>query len=231
MSTWKPGSPQPSGAYRRRMPPADRLLTFVLTTFAIIIVPGPSVLFVISRGIALGRRAALATVVGNTAGIVVQIVLVAAGLGAVLERSVLVFTVVKLAGAAYLCWLGIQTVRHRRSLALVEAAATAKSVRRIVREGFVVGATNPKLAVFLVAILPQFADPDRGHLPAQLLVLGACAVGIAFVCDSGWALLAGTARSWFAGSPRRLEVVGGTGGLVIIGLGLRMAVTGRPERA
>jgi threonine/homoserine/homoserine lactone efflux protein len=212
------------------MPPADRLLAFVLTTFAIIIVPGPSVLFVISRGIALGRRAALATVLGNSAGIVVQLLLVAAGLGSLLERSLLAFTAVKLVGAGYLCWLGVQTVRHRRSLALsVEAASTTASTRRIVREGFVVGATNPKLGVFLVAILPQFADPARGRLPLQLLVLGACAVAIALVCDSCWAVLAGTARTWFAGSPRRLEAIGGAGGLVVIGLGLRLALTGRAE--
>jgi threonine/homoserine/homoserine lactone efflux protein len=137
---------------------------------------------------------------------------------------------VKLVGAGYLCFLGVQTWRHRRELALrVETAATRKSLARITREGFVVGATNPKLGVFLVAILPQFADPGRGHLPVQLLVLGACAVAIALVCDSCWALLAGTARSWFAGSPRRLEAVGGTGGLVIVGLGLRLAVTGRAD--
>jgi threonine/homoserine/homoserine lactone efflux protein len=208
------------------VPPADRLVAFALTAFAIIIVPGPSVLFVISRGVALGRRAALATVLGNAGGLMVQLVLVAAGLGAVLERSVVLFTAVKLVGAAYLCWLGVQTLRHRRSLAVVDdAAATPRSARRILREGFVVGVTNPKMAVFLAAILPQFAEPDRGHMPLQLLVLGLCVVAIALVCDSCWGLLAGTARAWLTGSPRRLELLGGAGGLVIVGLGVRLALT------
>src|SRR5438128_759142 len=109
------------------MPPADRLLAFALTSFVIVIVPGPSVLFVISRGIALGRRAALATVFGNSLGIVVQLALVAAGLGALLERSLVLFAAVKLGGAAYLCWLGWRTFRTRRSLSLaVETAATGK---------------------------------------------------------------------------------------------------------
>jgi threonine/homoserine/homoserine lactone efflux protein len=212
------------------VPPTDRLLAFVLTAFAIIIVPGPSVLFVISRGVALGRRAAVATVLGNAAGLVVQLVLVAAGLGAVLQRSTELFTIVKLGGAAYLCWLGVQTIRHRRSLALVaDAAATPEDGRRILREGFVVGMSNPKMAVFLAAILPQFADPGRGHLPSQLLVLGSVVVAIALVCDSCWGLLAGTARTWLTGSPRRLEAVGGAGGLVIVGLGVRLALTGRVE--
>lgn len=210
------------------MPPADRLLAFVGVALALIVVPGPSVLFVISRGVALGRRAAVTTVVGNAAGVYLQVVAVALGVGALVERSVLVFRVLSLAGAAYLVVLGLRTLRDRRRLAAaLEAEVEARTTGRILGEGFVVGLVNPKVVVFFAAVLPQFTDPARGSVPVQLLVLGAVFVGIALVSDSAWGVAAGTARSWLARSPRRLAALGGTGGLVMIGLGLRLAVTGR----
>jgi threonine/homoserine/homoserine lactone efflux protein len=210
--------------------PTDRLLPFIAASFLLIVVPGPSVLFVISRGVAMGRRAALATVVGNTAGVYVQVIAVALGLGAVVERSVAVFSILKLAGAAYLVVLGIRAVRDRSHLTdLLEGAGEARGTLRTVREGFLVGIANPKAIVFFAAILPQFADPGRGHVPLQLFALGTVFILIALVSDSGWGLAAGTAREWLARSPRRLEALGGAGGLVMIGLGLRLAVTGRKD--
>jgi threonine/homoserine/homoserine lactone efflux protein len=206
------------------------LIAFAVTAFALIVVPGPSVLFVISRGVALGRRAAVATVVGNAAGAYSQVVVVAVGLGALIERSAALFTAVKLVGAVYVVYLGVQAVRHRRRLASVIDAATApRSTRRILREGYVVGITNPKAAVFMAAVLPQFTDPAQGHVRLQLLVLGLIFVAIALVSDSIWGLAAGTARAWLGRSPRRLEALGGLGGLVMIGLGVRLAVTGRRD--
>jgi len=206
------------------------LIAFAVTAFALIVVPGPSVLFVISRGVALGRRAAVATVVGNAAGAYSQVVVVAVGLGALIERSAALFTAVKLVGAVYVVYLGVQAVRHRRRLASVIDAATApRSTRRILREGYVVGITNPKAAVFMAAVLPQFTDPAQGHVPLQLLVLGLIFVAIALVSDSIWGLAAGTARAWLGRSPRRLEALGGLGGLIMIGLGVRLAVTGRRD--
>ncbi|HEX2378751.1 MAG TPA: LysE family translocator [Gaiellales bacterium] len=206
------------------------LIAFAVTAFALIVVPGPSVLFVISRGVALGRRAAVATVVGNAAGAYSQVVVVAVGLGALIERSAALFTAVKLVGAVYVAYLGVQAVRHRHRLASVIDAATApRSTRRILREGYVVGITNPKAAVFMAAVLPQFTDPAQGHVPLQLLVLGLIFVAIALVSDSIWGLAAGTARAWLGRSPRRLEALGGLGGLVMIGLGVRLAVTGRRD--
>ena len=143
------------------------------TAFAIIVVPGPSVLFVISRGVTLGRRAGLATVVGNTAGLGVQLLAVTVGLGAMVQRSIVVFTMLKVAGAAYLVYLGVQALRHRRSIAHAFAAGVEQlSTRRILREGFVVGVTNPKSIVLFTAILPQFVDRSLGHVPLQLAVLG-----------------------------------------------------------
>jgi threonine/homoserine/homoserine lactone efflux protein len=209
---------------------AGQLLAFAATAFVLIVVPGPSVLFVISRGVALGRRAALATVVGNAAGVYVQVVAVAFGIGTIVERSNTVFTVIKLVGAAYLVVLGVRTIRDRKALAAVlDATVVPKSTRRILRDGFVVGMTNPKAIVFFAAVLPQFADPSLGHVPLQLLALGVVFVVIALVSDGVWGLAAGSARAWLGRSPRRLEVVGGAGGLIIIGLGVRLALTGRKD--
>jgi threonine/homoserine/homoserine lactone efflux protein len=109
----------------------------------------------------------------------------------------------------------------------LEVPVAPASTRRIVREGFVVGLANPKVIVFFAAVLPQFTDPARGHVPVQLLVLGAIFVGIALLSDSAWGVAAGSAREWLARSPRRLAALGGTGGLVMVALGLRLAVTGR----
>jgi threonine/homoserine/homoserine lactone efflux protein len=210
--------------------PNVHVLAFLLTIFVLIAIPGPSVLFVVSRGVTLGRRAALATVVGNAGGLAVQVALVALGLGSLLARSVFLFTLLKLAGAAYLVLLGVRMLRSRRSLARVlDATVVPKATRRILREGFVVGATNPKGLIIFTAVLPQFVDRASGHIQLQLGVLGAVCVLIALVSDSVWALASGTARLWLARSPRRLELVGGAGGLAVIGLGLRLAVTGRKD--
>lgn len=212
------------------MPPIDALLAFAALSFALIIVPGPSVLFVVSRGVSLGRRAALLTVAGNAAGVLGQVVLVAVGLGVVVERSAAAFTVLKLAGAGYLIWLGVHTVLDRRDLSgVLEVGGRRRSQRSLFTDGMVVGLTNPKLIVFLGAILPQFVRPGGAPAGLQMVVLGFVFVSIALVVDSLWGLAAGSARHWFARSPRRLERLGGAGGLVMIGLGVRLAAAGRAD--
>jgi threonine/homoserine/homoserine lactone efflux protein len=206
------------------------LASFIVAAFVLIVVPGPSVLFVVSRGVALGRRAAIVTAIGNAAGIYMQVVAVALGVGTVIERSVVLLDAIRLLGAAYLVYLGVQAVRHRRALASVlDLGARAPERRNLALEGLVVGVSNPKWVVFFTAILPQFIDPAGAPVPVQMLALGAIAVGIAIVSDSAWGMLAGTARSWLARSPRRLEALGGVGGLTMIGLGVRLAVTGRKD--
>ena len=176
------------------------------------------------------RLAGVGTALGGQIGVYAQVAAVAFGIGALVERSVTLFTVIKLAGAGYLVYLGVQGIRHRRSLRnALNTATEPKSIGRIVRDGIAVGASNPKSIVFFAAVLPQFADRQAGHVPAQMLLLGATFVAIAGLCDSSWALAAGTARAWFARSPRRLELVGGTGGLVMIGIGASLAVTGRHD--
>jgi threonine/homoserine/homoserine lactone efflux protein len=214
------------------MIPLSHVLAFAAVVSVLIAIPGPSVLFTISRALTVGRRAALLTVAGNEIGLCVQVVAVAFGMGAVLERSAQVVTAVKLAGAAYLIYLGVQAVRHRKSV----AEALAAEVRpvtplRAVRDGFVVGVANPKSIVFFVAALPSFTSDAPGHLPvqAQMLLLGALFPVIALVLDSLWATVADTARRWLVRSPRRLALIGGVGGLVMIGLGLSVAVTGRKD--
>jgi threonine/homoserine/homoserine lactone efflux protein len=207
------------------------LASFAVAAFILIVVPGPSVLFVVSRGVALGRRAAVVTAMGNAVGIYLQVVAVALGVGAVIERSVMLLSAIRLLGAAYLVYLGVQAVRHRRALASVldVGAGAAPERRSLALEGFVVGVSNPKWIVFFTAILPQFIDPSGAPVALQMLALGGIAVAIAVVSDSVWGMVAGTARSWLARSPRRLEALGGAGGLTMIGLGVRLAATGRKD--
>jgi threonine/homoserine/homoserine lactone efflux protein len=209
---------------------ADRLLAFATMSFLLILIPGPSVLFVIGRALAQGRRAALTTVLGNTLGAYLLVVAVALGIGSVVERSVTVFTVLKLAGAAYLVYLGVKAWRERDSLptSLADIRAANGGLRTF-WEGFTVGVSNPKTIVFFLAVLPQFVDRGQGHVAGQMLVLGLVFNAIAVVSDSVWGLVAATARDWFARSPRRLSLVGGVGGLTLIGLGVTVAVTGRKD--
>ena len=214
------------------MVPASHILAFAAVVTVLVAIPGPSVLFTVSRALTVGRRAALLTVVGNELGLCVQVVAVAFGVGAVVQRSAQVITVIKLAGAVYLVFLGVQAIRHRRSTAEALAArVTPVRPLRAVRDGFVVGVANPKTIVFFVAGLPEFTTTAPGHLPvpAQMLILGALFPVIALVLDSAWAAIADTARRWLVRSPRRLAMIGGTGGLVMIGLGISIAVTGRRD--
>ena len=213
------------------MPPTSALLAFAASAFVLIIIPGPSVLFVVSRAVAHGRRAALLTVVGNAGGAYTQALLVAIGLGAIVERSAAVYHAVKLVGAAYLVYLGIRMIRERRATTGVVLGSPTRTLRNteLLRDGFVVGVANPKLIVFFAAILPHFVE--RGGAPAglQMAVLGAVFVVIALVCDSTWGLLAGTARTWFTSSPSRIERLTAAGGTVIVGLGARLALSGRSD--
>lgn len=208
------------------MVPLSNLLAFTLAAAVLIAVPGPSVLFVIGRSLALGRKGGLLSVLGNALGMFPQIAAVALGVGAALAQSVLLFTMVKFAGAAYLVFLGIQAIRHRGGRTTAAGPSRSGSTFRILREGFIVGATNPKSLVFFVAVLPQFVEYSAGGIPLQLASLGAVFLLIALVSDSIWALAAGTARQWFARSPRRISTLSTTGGAMMIALGGTLALTG-----
>ena len=207
-----------------------QVVGFAVTCLIVIAIPGPSVLFVIGRALAHGRRTALASVAGNVAGVQVVAISVALGIGTLVQRSDLVFTVVKLAGAGYLVWLGIKAIRHRRSLAdAMLVAAAPRSGWRAAAEGFTVGVANPKAYVLFAAVLPQFANQAAGHVPLQLLLLSLVSLPIGLISDGTWGLAASGVRAWVARSPRRLELVGGLGGLAIVGLGVTLALTGRRD--
>lgn len=223
-------SSEPGARYAQAVVPTAHLLAFGVLSFVLAIVPGPGVLFVVSRSLQLGRPAGVCTAVGGQIGMYVQVAAVAFGLGVLVERSVAIFTVIKLVGAAYLVYLGVQAVRHRRSLAdALDAAAARKTRLRILSDGFLVGLFNPKAIVFFAAVLPQFVDRSVGHVPLQILLLGAVSTAASIVSVGTWALAAGTARAWLVRTPRRLALIGGSGGLAMIGIGASLAVTGRKD--
>ncbi len=208
----------------------DQFVAFGVAALVLIAVPGPSVLFVIGRGLAYGRPVALASVIGNAVGVYAVAAAVALGIGAVVERSVVVFTLIKLVGAAYLVWLGLAAIRHRSSMADLMGADAGPPRRlwRSAREGFVVGVANPKAFIIFAAVLPQFVNRSAGGVASQMLLLALVAFVIALVSDSIWALLASQGRRWFVGSRRRAEAVGAVG-LSMVGLGITLAATGRKD--
>jgi threonine/homoserine/homoserine lactone efflux protein len=207
------------------VPSPELLAAFLATSLVIIVIPGPSVLFVIGRSIALGRRAGVLSVVGNALGTIPAVVAVALGVGAIVASSIVALTIVKIAGALYLVWLGVQAIRHRHAAASVGDVAPG-STWRLLGQGFLVGLTNPKTIAFFVAVLPQFVATDAGPVWLQLLVLGMVFEALALLSDSVWALAVGTARAWFARSPRRVSALSATGGAMMIGLGGVLAVGG-----
>jgi threonine/homoserine/homoserine lactone efflux protein len=208
----------------------DRLFAFAVTAFVVIVIPGPSVLFVVGRALASGRRVAVLSVLGNAVGEYVQVIAVAVGIGALVQQSVAAFTALKLLGGCYLVYLGARTFRQRRSLAqALTDEPPARSDQISFVQGFTVGATNPKTVVFLAAILPQFISRSAGDIAGQILILGVVFATIAVISDSVWVLLAGGFRSWFARSPRRLDIVGGAGGLGIAAVGVAFLVSGRRD--
>lgn len=212
----------------RRVPSLSQFAAFLLASFLFIQIPGPSLLFTIGRALTVGRRDALLSVVGNALGLLVQVVFVALGLGAIVAASAAAFTVLKLVGAAYVAFLGIQAIRHRGEARL--ALDAPRDTRRTtpwgsVRTGLVVGSTNPKTVVFFAAFLPQFVDDGAPATP-QLVLLGLVFGLMACCSDACWALAAGRARAWFAREPRRLDHLGAAGGVMMIGLGATLATAG-----
>jgi len=204
-----------------------QLAAFAVASLLFIQVPGPSLLFTIGRALSVGRRDALLSVVGNALGLLVQVAAVAVGLGALVAASATAFTVLKLVGAAYVVYLGVQAIRHRGDARRALDARTEEPSAppwRSVRTGLLVGVTNPKTIVFFAAFLPQFVDPGAPAGP-QLLLLGGLFALLAVASDSVWALAAGKARDWFAREPRRLDGLGAAGGTMMVGLGVTLATS------
>lgn len=207
------------------VPDLHTLALFAGASAALVAVPGPAVLYIISRGLAHGRRAGLLSMLGIESGNFAQVLAATAGLAAIVASSAVAFSVVKYAGAVYLVFLGLTTIFARAGDEEAERSpAPARSGRRLFWQGFAVGMLNPKLALFLLAFLPQFIDPSAGAVWGQTLVLGTVFVLIAAIGDTLFALLAGTAGDRFrarlaaGGSLRRLS------GGILVGLGIWAAV-------
>ena len=211
------------------MPDASTFVLFVAAALALLLVPGPAVLYVVTRSVDQGRPAGLASVLGVGVGSLVHITFAAVGLSALLASSAAAFSVVKWLGAAYLVWLGLQRLfTHGEDD--VPAAAEPQRLSRIFVQGVVVNVLNPKTALFFLAFLPQFVDPARGAAWTQIVVLGTTFVTIGLCTDSTYALLGGTAGDWLRRKSRgaslpwmRRYVPAG----VYIALGAATAVSGK----
>lgn len=193
----------------------------------IIIVPGPSVLFTLARGVAWGRSVAVLTVLGNSTGTLVLSVVVAIGLGPLLAHSRVFAVVLQLAGGAYLMWLGYEALRHRHehARAMAQREEQRPSNVIVVRQGFVVGILNPKSLVFFAAVFPHFVDRSKGNVTLQLLIFGGIFSVMAFCSDSTWGIIAGTAREWLSNSSSRLVALRTIGACVMMTLGVIIVVS------
>lgn len=200
----------------------SRIWEYCIAAVIIVLAPGPSVLFVLARAIAWGRATAIATVVGNVLGAFSLSVVVAVGLGPILQRSEIAFIAVQFLGGFYLVYLGIVAIKHSQIHAsdMTNQGDIRPSKWRSMREGFWVGALNPKGMVFFAAILPQFVDREAGNVTSQLILMGAIFAVIALFSDGTWGILAGTIRNWLATELKRLVLMRMTGGIVMIILGL-----------
>ncbi len=204
----------------------SNLLEFVLASAAIILVPGPSVMFTIARAVAWGRGTAMLTVLGNALGMVVLSTLIAIGLGPALQRSHLLLETVQTAGGVYLIYLGYQALKHRQEHAddMVALNEAKPSNWNTVRQGFMVGVLNPKALVFFAAIFPQFVDPTVGNVTVQLMIFGLIFALLAVLLDGSWALIVGTSRDWFVNSRERLVFLRTVGGVVMCSLGVLVLI-------
>jgi threonine/homoserine/homoserine lactone efflux protein len=207
------------------MPDVATLSVFILASIALLVVPGPAVLYIVARSIDQGRSAGLVSVLGVTAGSMVHIGAAALGLSALLVSSATAFNLVKYAGAAYLIVLGIRKLRERDEPLDVEAPSRARLVT-IFRQGVVVNVLNPKTALFFFAFLPQFVSVSRGSVAPQILMLGTLFLCIAFVSDGTYALIAARVGSALKGNRKYARNQRWFAGSVFIALGLLTALSG-----
>lgn len=201
---------------------ASHLSQFLVASILIIMVPGPSVLFTLARGVAWGRVVAVLTVFGNSLGTLLLSLVVAFGLGPLLARSTMLAVALQLCGGTYLLYLGIDALRHRHehALAMTKREEVRPPSMKIIQQGFVVGVLNPKSLIFFAAVFPHFVDRHQGHITLQLVTLGVLFSAMALCSDSTWGLIAGTARAWLSESASRLVRLRTIGGGVMCALGV-----------
>jgi len=211
-------------------PGAARVEMFAAASLALLLVPGPAVLYIVGRSIEQGRRAGLISILGIHSATLVHIAAAAFGLSALLASSALAFAVVKYAGAAYLIWIGLAKLFGRANAAEAEAAPKPLGHSRLFRDGFVVNLLNPKTALFFLAFLPQFVDPSRGAVAFQIAFLGVMFASMGFVSDGVYALAAGTAGRWVKRNNHYLRWERYVTGTVFIGLGVTAAFAGNGRK-
>ncbi len=207
------------------MPDASTFLLFAGASLVMLVIPGPAVLFIVTRSLEHGRRSGLVSMLGVQAGGLVHVAFATVGLSALLASSATAFSIVKYAGAAYLIWLGLSRLL-RKGFEPEEQVPRPASYARLFRQGAIVNVLNPKTAIFFLAFLPQFADRSAGPVAPQLLVLGFVFLTIAVISDGTYALLAGTLGDRLRRRPRVRQRIERGSGLVYILLGTGAAVEG-----
>lgn len=210
------------------MPSGTAYGLFVLAALTLLVLPGPAVLYIVGRSIDQGRSAGLASVLGVTTGTLIQVGLAVVGLSSLVLASAIAFDVVKYVGAVYLIVLGILRLRSQRTAA-EGPERSPRTLRRLYTQGVVVNTLNPKLALFIFALLPQFVDVRRGHVWLQVLVLGLTLSALGLTSDSAYAVVAGTIADRLRGSRAIARLERWLGGGVLIGLGIAAAAIGRPN--
>lgn len=208
------------------MPTVPTLLAFALAATLLIVVPGPNLIYIITRGIDQGRRAAIVSALGVETAMLFHIGAAVLGLSALVASSDLAFNVVKFAGAAYLIWIGVSNLRARPTDLQLPSAGRAPSMRRMFAQGVIINLLNPKVGLFFLAFLPQFVDAGRGDSTGQILILGGVFLAIATISDLLYALASGWIGTWLktrAAVARQRERFAG---VVYILLGVVAALSG-----
>lgn len=204
------------------MPALSAYAVFLVTAVALLLVPGPAVLYVVTRSIEMGRSGGLASVAGITTGTFTHVALATAGLSSLILASTVAFDAVKYVGAAYLLFLGVRRLLGRGLDEEGEEPAP-RTRRRAYTQGVVVNLTNPKTIVFIFAFIPQFVDPHARHVWLQVLVFGVSFALLGFLSDSAYALAAGSLADRLRGTRTIAKVQRWVGGGVLIGLGILSA--------
>ena len=210
----------------RKMIDTSSFSLFVVTSIAVILMPGPAMLFVISNGLTRGWRSSIAAALGTTAGVTFHLFCAAFGLTVILKTSVLAFTVVKFTGAAYLIFLALRTLLSKEQI-VHPVGGRAASAGAILRQGILINILNPKLSIFFLAFLPQFIDVQLASATAQTLILGAIFMGMTIVIFIGYGVFASLLRRKVLGSPRILSLIKWCFASVFMALGVRLALSER----
>ena len=212
------------------IPGAANLGLFISAALVLLLIPGPSVLYVVARSVQQGRLAGFVSDLGIHTATLVHVLAAALGLSALLASSALAFGIVKYAGAAYLIWLGLKKIFGRPEVADVDGRSDDYSHGQLFRDGFVVNLLNPKTALFFLAFLPQFVDASRGHVAMQIAFLGLLFAVLGFVSDGCYVLAAGTAGNWLKRNRTYLSLERYVSGVLFIGLGVTAALAGNHRK-